>query len=119
MKRDMDDRQRIIDEARLLFAEYSEFLYGKPAGLSVNVNSSGYTFTFTIDREGSGGVEQMVVFCFDLTVATLRARRKAGFQALIHDSTLFADVDATTNTGWRCNSPTRVLRLRASNISAV
>jgi uncharacterized protein YydD (DUF2326 family) len=93
MKRDLDDRQLTIDEARRLFAEYTKFLYGKPAGLGVNVNASGYTFTFTIDREGSDGVEQMAVFCFDLTIATLRARRKSGFQTLVHDSTLFADVD--------------------------
>jgi uncharacterized protein YydD (DUF2326 family) len=93
MKRDMDDRQRTIDEARRLFGDFTKFLYGKPAGLTVNVNASGYTLSFTIDREGSDGVDQMVVFCFDLTVATLRARRTSGFQMLIHDSTLFADVD--------------------------
>lgn len=93
MKRDLEDRQRTIDEARLLFARYTKFLYGDSGGLSVNVNQSGYTFSFSIDREGSDGVDQMVVFCFDLTVATLRARRKTGFQTLIHDSTLFADVD--------------------------
>src|SRR3546814_13954910 len=35
----------------------------------------------------------MVVFCFDLVVATLRARRDARFQSLMHDSSMFADVD--------------------------
>jgi len=93
MKRDLSDRQAAIDEARLLFAEYTQFLYGKPGGLSVDVTSGGYRFTFSIDREGSDGVDQMVVFCFDLTVATLRARRGSSFRTLVHDSTLFADVD--------------------------
>lgn len=93
MKRDLDDRQRTLDEARILFAEYTQFLYGKAGGLSVDVNAAGYTFTFSIDREGSDGVDQMVVFCFDLVVATLTARRKGRFLALAHDSTLFADVD--------------------------
>lgn len=93
MKRDLDDRQRTIDEARILFAEYTKYLYGKPGGLSVDVNAAGYTFTFSIDREGSDGVDQMVVFCFDLVVATLSARRGGGFSVLAHDSTLFADVD--------------------------
>jgi len=93
MKRDMSDRQPTIDEARKLFAEYTQFLYGKPGALSIDVNSGGYNFSFSIDRKGSDGVDQMVVFCFDLTVATLRARRGAGFCTLVHDSSLFADVD--------------------------
>lgn len=93
MRRDLDDRQKTIDEARLLFAEYTKYLYGKPGGLAVDVNAAGYSFTFSIDREGSDGVDQMVVFCFDLTIATLRARRKLGFRTLVHDSALFADVD--------------------------
>lgn len=41
----------------------------------------------------SDGVDQMVVFCFDLTVASIWAKRGQGFPILIHDSLLFADVD--------------------------
>lgn len=93
IKRDLEDRKSSVDEARLLFAEYTTALYGAPGKLSVDVNQSGYSLTFAIDREGSDGVDQMVVFCFDLTVATLRARRSARFNTLIHDSALFADVD--------------------------
>jgi Uncharacterised protein conserved in bacteria (DUF2326) len=36
---------------------------------------------------------QLVVFCFDLAVATVWAKLKKGFGTLIHDSSLFADVD--------------------------
>lgn len=93
MKRDAEDRAKTIDEARKLFAEYTKFLYGKAGGLAVDISSTGYKLTFTIDRSGSDGVDQMVVFCFDLTVATLRARRSGGFVTLVHDSSLFADVD--------------------------
>lgn len=93
MKQDMEDRQTSIDEARSLFANYTKFLYGKSGGLGVDVSQDGYKLTFSIDREGSDGVNQMVVFCFDLMIATLRSRRKDGFLTLIHDSSLFADVD--------------------------
>ncbi|MER8639188.1 DUF2326 domain-containing protein [Mesorhizobium sp. M1365] len=93
LKRDLEDRREGIDEAIVLFAEYSAFLYGVAGKLGVDVSNSGYRFTFTIDRQGSDGVDQMVVFCFDLVVATLRARRGARFLSLVHDSTLFADVD--------------------------
>jgi len=93
LKQDLDDRRAAADEAIELFAEFSGFLYGRPGRLGIDVGPMGYTLTFLIDRQGSDGVDQMVVFCFDLTVATLRARRGARFRTLIHDSSLFADVD--------------------------
>lgn len=93
LKNDLEDRREAIDEVRALFAEYTQVLYGRPGRLGVDVGQDGYSFSFTIDREGSDGVDQMVVFCFDLTVATVWARHGRGFPVLIHDSTLFADVD--------------------------
>jgi uncharacterized protein YydD (DUF2326 family) len=93
MKRDLEDRRSTVDEAIGLFAQYTKHLYGVPGKLGVDVKDSGYNFAFSIDRMGSDGVDQMVVFCFDLTIATLRARRKAKFLTLVHDSSLFADVD--------------------------
>ncbi|MCK1513067.1 DUF2326 domain-containing protein [Bradyrhizobium sp. 190] len=93
LKSDLEDRREAIDEVRALFAEYTQVLYGRPGRLGVDVGPEGYSFSFTIDREGSDGVDQMVVFCFDLTVASVWAKRGQGFLALIHDSSLFADVD--------------------------
>jgi uncharacterized protein YydD (DUF2326 family) len=93
LKNDLEDRRDAIDEVRALFAEYTQKLYGRPGRLGVDVGKEGYSFSFTIDRGGSDGVDQMVVFCFDLTVATVWARHARGFPVLIHDSTLFADVD--------------------------
>lgn len=93
LKHDLDQRRGLVDESIELFAEYTRALYGKSARLGVDVKDAGYKFTFSIDRQGSDGVDQMVVFCFDLMVATLRSRRGAPFKILIHDSSLFADVD--------------------------
>jgi uncharacterized protein YydD (DUF2326 family) len=93
LKSDLDDRRQSVDEIRALFAEYTATLYGVAGRLSVDVGRAGYRFSFVIDREGSDGVGQMVVFCFDLAVATVWAKLKKGFGSLIHDSTLFADVD--------------------------
>ena len=93
LKNDLEDRREAVDEAVALFARYTNHLYGKPAKLGIEVKTAGYGFNITIDRHGSDGVEQMVVFCFDLMVATLRARRSSAFDTLIHDSALFADVD--------------------------
>lgn len=93
LKQDLDDRRELIDEVIALFAEYTRFLYGVAGRLGVDVNREGYKLSFAIDRQGSDGVDQMVVFCFDLVVATLRARRGAHFLSLVHDSSMFADVD--------------------------
>ena len=93
LKRDLEDRRETIDEAVGLFAEFTKFLYGVPGLLVVDVKTAGYALGFSIDREGSDGVDQMVVFCFDLALATLRARRGAPIKTLIHDSSMFADVD--------------------------
>ena len=93
LKTDLEDRKEAVDEARGLFARYTHHLYGEAAKLAIDVGNNGYRFNITIEREGSEGVEQMVVFCFDLMIATLRARRKSPFLTLIHDSSLFADVD--------------------------
>ncbi len=95
LKCDLDDRRKIVDEAVSLFAGYTRKLYGSPGKLGIDVSdkSSGYHFTFSIDQEGSAGIDQMVVFCFDLMVATLRARRGQPFAILVHDSSIFADVD--------------------------
>lgn len=93
LKTDLEDRKEAVDEARGLFARYTQHLYGEPAKLAIDIGNNGYRFNITIEREGSEGVEQMVVFCFDLMIATLRARRKSPFLTLIHDSSLFADVD--------------------------
>lgn len=93
LKQDLDDRRAAIDEAIALFGDYTRALYGAPGRLGVDVDRAGYQFSFTIDRMGSDGVDQMVVFCFDLVVATLRARRGGRFLTLVHDSSMFADVD--------------------------
>lgn len=93
LKQDLDDRRSGIDEAIDLFASYTRWLYGVSGKLGIDVGTAGYRFTFSIERQGSDGVDQMVVFCFDLMVATLRARRGSKFLSLIHDSSVFADVD--------------------------
>ncbi|MDH7789154.1 DUF2326 domain-containing protein [Ochrobactrum sp. AN78] len=93
LKRDLEDRRPIIDEVLGLFSEYTKFLYGRPGKLGIDVKQAGYSLSITIDREGSDGVDQMVVFCLDLVIATIRARRNTPFSVLIHDSTMFADVD--------------------------
>lgn len=88
-----EERRAEREKAISLFNSFSQALYSRPGELVVDVVNGGYRFNVEIERQDSQGVEQMKVFCYDLTIATLWAGRKAGPGFLIHDSTIFADVD--------------------------
>jgi uncharacterized protein YydD (DUF2326 family) len=88
-----EERRAERERAISLFNGFSQTLYSRPGELIVDVVESGYKFSVEIERQDSQGVEQMKVFLYDLTVATLWAMRRSGPGFLIHDSTIFADVD--------------------------
>ncbi len=73
------------------FNSNSEELYEAPGNLSLDVGKTGYKFKVEIKRDGSNGIGQMKIFCYDLMLAQLWAGRT--MLPLIHDSALFADVD--------------------------
>lgn len=83
------DRERAIS----LFNGYSQALYSEAGELIVDVVDGGYQFKVEIERQDSQGVEQMKVFLYDLTLATIWAGKHSGPGFLIHDSAIFADVD--------------------------
>jgi uncharacterized protein YydD (DUF2326 family) len=83
------DRERAIS----LFNQFSEALYNQPGELIIDVVDGGYSFNVEIERQDSQGVQQMKVFCYDVTLSTLWAGKRLGPRFLIHDSTIFADVD--------------------------
>ncbi|HUZ47226.1 MAG TPA: DUF2326 domain-containing protein [Terriglobia bacterium] len=83
------DRERALS----LFNQFSQALYNQPGELIIDVVEGGYRYNVEIERQDSQGVEQMKVFCYDLTLATLWAAKHRGPEFLIHDSAIFADVD--------------------------
>ena len=90
---DYDDRV-IIHQAREIFNSNSEALYEAPGDLIVDIKQdSGYAFRVDIKRSGSDGIDKMKVFCYDLMRAELMSQQNLGAGFLIHDSTIFADVD--------------------------
>ena len=72
---------------------HSEALYQAPGRLVLDVGPKGFTFDVEIERSGSQGIDSMKVFCYDLMLARLWATKKLSPGFLVHDSTLFADVD--------------------------
>lgn len=92
-RRDLDEHETIKARAVELFNSNSEQLYNKPGQLIIDVTDAGLSFKVEIERSESDGIQLMEVFCYDLVIAQLWSEksRRPGF--LIHDSTLFADVD--------------------------
>lgn len=93
-RRDLEERAESLNEAIRLFNENSEALYSGAAGnLVVEIKSPGFRFDVNIERSGSQGINSMKVFCYDLTIAELWAKRSPSPGFLIHDSTIFDGVD--------------------------
>jgi uncharacterized protein YydD (DUF2326 family) len=91
---DYEERRVVRERAIGLFNQFSEELYKRPGRLIIDVASKGgFSFGVNIERKDSHGVEQMKVFCYDLVLAELWASHEVNPGFLIHDSTLFADVD--------------------------
>lgn len=91
---DYEERRTVRERAIGLFNKFSEELYRRPGRLIIDVGpKGGFRFGVEIERKDSHGVEQMKVFCYDLVLAELWAARPVGPGFLIHDSSLFADVD--------------------------
>lgn len=89
----LDERSKVKEQAINLFNLNSQFLYKSPGELSINVTPKGYAFKVDIQREGSHGISNMKIFCYDLMLAQIWATKQVSPCFLIHDSILFADVD--------------------------
>ncbi|WP_018352104.1 ABC-three component system protein [Longispora albida] len=95
MEVDLDERRGMVDEAVVLFNRFAKGLYGpeREAYLLIGTSERSLKIEPHIDSDDSGGIGNMVIFCFDLTISVLahRARRAPDF--LVHDSHLFDGVD--------------------------
>lgn len=92
-KSDLAEREARWAEAIRTFNSYSRSLYDTPGTLTIGAFSSGYKFNVYIERSDSHGYQNMKIFCYDLMLARLWARKQASPGFLVHDSIMFADVD--------------------------
>ncbi|WP_351233281.1 ABC-three component system protein [Streptomyces sp. NPDC002133] len=92
---DLQERRQQTNEAILLFSQYAQRLYGegREAYLAIEAGRSSLSITPRIDSDDSRGINNMVIFCFDLTLAVLAHRHGRGPDFLIHDSHLYDGVD--------------------------
>ncbi len=90
---DHDARHSALEAAVSVFNGNSEALYQAPGKLVVDVSQTGFKFDIEIERSDSQGIEQMKVFCYDLMLAQLWAKKAVGPRFLVHDSTIYDGVD--------------------------
>jgi len=82
-----------LREAILTFEEISSSLYESAGSLHIDESENGPTFEIKIQGKRSKGITNMQIFCFDLMLMKLCAKRGVGPGFLVHDSHLFDGVD--------------------------
>lgn len=93
LRRDFSEQRARLSDAILAFEETSQKLYESAGNMTVEETSNGPVFQFPMQGSRSKGIKNMQIFCFDMMLMRLCARRSIGPGFLIHDSHLFDGVD--------------------------
>jgi len=93
LRRDFAEQKDRLAEAIVAFEETSQRLYESAGSMTVDETSNGPIFKFPMQGERSKGIKNMQIFCFDMMLMRLCAKRQIGPGFLIHDSHLFDGVD--------------------------
>ena len=92
-RRDYDERREIWQRAIKAFNSNSQALHNESGKLEIQVAHTGFKFHVDIPRARSGGISNMKVFCYDLTLAELWSEKPVSPGMLVHDSLIFDGVD--------------------------
>jgi len=93
LRRNFSEQEERLKEAILAFEETSKRLYEAAGSMTVEETSNGPVFQFPMQGARSKGIKNMQIFCFDMMLMRLCAKRGIGPGFLIHDSHLFDGVD--------------------------
>lgn len=93
LRRDFAEQKDRLSEAILAFEETSKRLYESAGSMTVEETSNGPVFQFPMQGARSKGIKNMQIFCFDMMLMRLCAKRGIGPGFLVHDSHLFDGVD--------------------------
>lgn len=93
LRRDFAEQKTRLSEAILAFEETSKRLYESAGSMTVEETSNGPVFQFPMQGSRSKGIKNMQIFCFDMMLMRLCAKRGIGPGFLVHDSHLFDGVD--------------------------
>jgi uncharacterized protein YydD (DUF2326 family) len=93
LRRDFTEQNDRLAEAIVAFEETSQRLYESAGSMTIDETSNGPIFRFPMQGHRSKGIKNMQIFCFDMMLMRLCAKRQIGPRFLIHDSHLFDGVD--------------------------
>ncbi len=93
LRRDFAEQKERLSEAILAFEETSKRLYESAGSMTIEETSNGPIFQFPMQGSRSKGIKNMQIFCFDMMLMRLCAKRGIGPGFLVHDSHLFDGVD--------------------------
>ena len=93
LRQDYQEQDQTLRKAILAFEEVSETLYEVAGNLVIDTSLNGPQFEVKIQGKRSGGISNMQIFCFDMMLMKLCAKRGIGSGFLFHDSHLFDGVD--------------------------
>jgi uncharacterized protein YydD (DUF2326 family) len=93
LRRDFAEQKERLSEAILAFEETSKRLYESAGRMTVEETANGPIFQFPMQGSRSKGIKNMQIFCFDMMLMRLCAKRGFGPGFLVHDSHLFDGVD--------------------------
>ena len=93
LRRDFAEQRARLDEAILAFEKTSNRLYESAGSMTLDETLNGPVFQFPMQGSRSKGIKNMQIFCFDMMLMRLCAKRAIGPGFLVHDSHLFDGVD--------------------------
>ena len=93
LRQDFREQKTLLDDAILAFEETSSRLYESAGSLRIVDTANGPMLQINIQGSRSKGIKNMQIFCFDIMLMCLCAKRKIGLGFLVHDSHLFDGVD--------------------------
>ncbi len=91
----LDSIQELLENIMTTFRELSKSFYDKSGGIKITNNDGENTLRFNITAkiqdDSSDGVNEVKIFCFDMTLLLLQLNHKVKF--IFHDSRLYSNMD--------------------------
>ena len=94
LQQDFREQANLVTEAIVTFEGISKSLYENAGNLTISESLNGPQFDISIQGQKSTGINKMQIFCFDMMLMILCAKRGIGPGFLVHDSHLFDGVDS-------------------------
>ncbi|MCB1091455.1 MAG: DUF2326 domain-containing protein [Verrucomicrobiae bacterium] len=91
--RDITERSARLEEAALLYEELSAEVSERSSILEIEATNKGLRMAITGGPDKSKGIREQQIFCFDMLLAVMQAKRGNSLGFLVHDSHLFDAMD--------------------------